>query len=136
MQQNDKLKNVCIYGIQEEMEEKLIDKILKLFNEKMKVGINAADILKCVRIGKNSTKGRPIIVKFDRQSVRNNVLRNCGKLQGTKIAIAEDFQKNLTILHEAQQRFDRKHVRTYDRNIYLIINRKHKGNTKSKILMI
>lgn len=128
LQQNEKLRNICIYGMQEEVNEKLNDKVFRLFNEKMKVEINSADILKCFRVGKKTTKERPVIVIFDRQSTRNTVLRNCGKLQGTKIAVAEDLIKNrLKLLREAQQRFDRKHVRTYNGNIFVIINeRKHK----------
>lgn len=125
LQQNAKLNNICIYGIQEEENEKLNDKILKLFNEKMKVEIEPADIVNSFRIGNKSTKSRPVLVKFDRRSTRNAVLKNCGILRGTKIAITEDLLKSrLKLLREAQDLFDRKHVRTYEGNIYVIINQK------------
>lgn len=113
IQQNEKLNNLCVYGINinNEGNEKIHDTVLKIFNNVVKVKVNATDILSCYKIGKATDKTRPIIVRFFDVNIRNTILKNCKNLKGTHMGITEDLvKKRLFLYRKAQEAFDRKSV--------------------------
>lgn len=120
LQQNEKINNICVYGIEEEENEKVPEKILKLLNEKVKVSVKREDIVKCYRIGNKTEKIRPIVVKLDQYNLKYRILKNSGYLKGSKMGISEDLIKSkLNLLKKAQEAFDRKSVYTRYGNIYI-----------------
>lgn len=128
LQQQEKIRNICIYGLQEENNEKLDEKVLKLFCEKVNVETRAQNIIKCYRIGNNKTKARPVIVKFEKIEHKNLIFKNCKNLKGSKIVVAEDLIKSrLKLLQDVKEKFDKKAVYTFEGNVYVKIdNVKHK----------
>ena len=65
----------------------LIDQVLKV---KIGMSLNKAEIDKCHRVGKLTTRSRPLLVKFVRLSVRDDVLKNGYRLKNTDIWVSED----------------------------------------------
>lgn len=129
LQQNEKLSNVCIYGIEEHENEKLKENVLQIFNHQMKVAITDKDIEKCYRVGNNKKNIKPVIVNFASKQQRQIILKNSKNLKGTRMAVTEDLIKSrLQLLREAQAKFDRKNVYTYNGNVFIIVN-----NSKYKI---
>lgn len=111
IQQNEKLNNLCIYGVNNQGSEKIHDTVLKIFNDVVKVKVNAMDILTCYKIGKDTDKAGPIIVRFFDVNIRNAILKNCKNLKGTRMGITEDLvKKRLFLYRKAQEAFDRKSV--------------------------
>lgn len=127
LQQNDKLRNICVYGMEEQENENLMENVIKLFSEKINVTeIKPEYIEKCYRVGNNKEKIRPVIIRFERKYHRNLIFKNCKNLKGTRITIAEDLTKNrLNLLHEIRTKIDRKKVHTYEGNIYVYINNRN-----------
>lgn len=131
MQQYQKLNNLCIYGIEEHDNEKLDEKVINMFKEKMNIDVDKKELIKCYRIGNVRNKRRPIIIRFETLYVRNHIYRNTKMLKGKKIGIAEDLIKTkMELFKHVQERVgDRKKVRTFDGNIFLYLeNKKYKIN--------
>lgn len=123
MEQNEKMNNICLYGLYEEEKEKLNEKVLKLCNENLSVPVKKEDIIRCHRIGNNTNKPRPVVVKFEMYSTKFKILKNCGNLSGTKMGIAEDLTKNrMVLLKEARRLFDKKAVFTRQGNIFIKVD--------------
>lgn len=81
--------------------------VLKVFREKLLLhGIEATDLDRTHRVGKKSKvnkKPRPIIVKFARYNIRNEVFRSKRKLKATGITITESLtSRRLQLLKEVQ----------------------------------
>lgn len=82
------------------------------------------EINKCYRVGNNTRKERPVIMKFKKkQQQRKLILKNTKKLKGTKIVVVEDLiRSRLDLLKEAKAKYDRKLVYTFDGNVYISMN--------------
>lgn len=130
IEQKYKQNNICIYGIEENENENLNEKVLKLCNEQVKVPLRYEDVVKSYRIGNKTKNARPVIVKLERLHQRNAILKNRKNLKGTKIVICEDLVKSrLLLFKEVQGSFDKKSVFTHEGNIYI----KMANNVKQKI---
>lgn len=121
IQQNEKVNNVCIYNLEEEQGEKLTEKILRIFNENVKIPTRKEDVVKCYRIGnKNTGKYRPIVVKLERYQHKLKILKNAYNLKGTKIGISEELVRSRLELYKmAVQTFTRRNVFTRNGNIFI-----------------
>ncbi|XP_044751660.1 uncharacterized protein LOC123311656 [Coccinella septempunctata] len=121
LMQAEKINNVCIFNLMENQEEKLLENLLKLFKDNMKVTLNKTDIARCYRVGVKKEKPRPVIVRFERYQTKLTIMKNCGRLSGTKIGIVEDLTKNRLELYRSLQRKceDKKQVFTRNGNIYI-----------------
>lgn len=121
LQQNTKINNICIYGIQEEPSENINLKIIQVLNNYSKLNITLDDILMSFRIGQKNGGGkpRPIIVKFSSQVQKIKLLNNCKKFKGTKIFIAEDLTKNRRqLLNKARAALGDKNSWSFNGTIY------------------
>lgn len=120
LKQNEKSKNVCLYGLEDVENENLKENVRKIFKDKMNIELQQDDIQRCFRIGNNRAKARPTVIIFERTQQRNLIMKNCSKLKGTNLGIAEDLVKRrLNLLNEAKEKFGRKKVYTFDGNIYV-----------------
>lgn len=120
IQQNEKSRNLCMYGLKIPEGNKIEDTVLKVINEVIKVEIKAADIVSCYKIGRESGKVRPIIIKLVDVNIRNSILKKCKNLKGSNIGITEDLVKSRLLLYKkAQEVFDRKSV--YIRNGRILV---------------
>lgn len=129
MKQADKLNNVCFYNIQEDPNEKVTEKILKILNENVKITVGRNHIVNCYRIGqKKDNRNRPIIVKFEQYCTKRSAILNAKNLKGTKVGLMEDLTKQKRELYKlAQGKYDFKSVFTRYGNIFLKLgNKVHK----------
>lgn len=119
IRQNEKINNVCIYGIEEEDNERTDEKIMDLINQKLSLPFKRDDIIKSYRIGANK-KPRPIVVKFSSYHLKAKILQKRSGLKGTKVVIMEELTKSRLELYKlTQEKVDRKMIFTRDGNIYL-----------------
>lgn len=89
--------NIIIYGVQEKQSENWeeTENIVKdIFNKYFKLKIQN-EIERAHRLGNNRNGKRPIIVKFNNFKTKDYVIKNSRELQGSKIAIAEDFSQRV-----------------------------------------
>lgn len=93
LEQYAKLKQLRIYGIQENKGENLKQTINNVFCHKLNLENISMD--DCYRIGTfEVNKSRPVIVNFENMQQRNLVYFNKKKLKGSKIAITEELIKS------------------------------------------
>lgn len=87
-------KNLVIYGLEEEREEKFGDlksKIMCLLNTKMELNIKMDDIDDFYRLGRSGAVKRPIVLKMTTSWRKMEVLKNTAKLRGSKVYIDTDL---------------------------------------------
>ena len=82
-EQYSKRDNILINGVAETNDENT-DDIVRQVGREIGVSIKEIDISISHRIGRRGAKPRPIVAKFVRRSVRNEMLRNRKNLKGNK----------------------------------------------------
>lgn len=114
LQQKEKVKNICIYGIVETEQESLKTVVTKILNDNTGLNIKEIDIASCYRIGNvssNKKKYRPVIIKFVEYDYKNSVINNAKRFKGKKIFITEDLvQARRDLLKNAQAKLGIKNV--------------------------
>ena len=123
-------RNECLllHNIPEE-EKESADSCKKKFVEKVKavtgIDIHINDIKRAHRFGGRKVgKSRPIIARFNRPEVRNNVFRNKRKFKGQKIdgksvSISENLTPlRLRLLDEAREKYGRSNVWSIEGRLY------------------
>ncbi|KAB0799171.1 hypothetical protein PPYR_07051 [Photinus pyralis] len=86
--------------------------------EKLNCVISISDIDICHRLPSDGKTQKPIIVKFVRRDIKNQIFYNKKKLKGTSIVIREDLTRHLMLLlKEAVNIFGSKRVWTSDGKI-------------------
>lgn len=136
LQQNEKLANICVYGLTDAPEEDLPGKVINMVKNYIKTDIKTADIISCFRVGNYiNNKIRPTVVKFQSREVRNSLLIKCRSLKGTRMGLAEDLTKKRHLLYKkVQETFERKNVFTRNGNIFVKIGEaKHRVSTEEDI---
>lgn len=92
-QSEAKKNNIVIFGIKEEEEETdITSQVLTVLNHKLGIHLENSDIDNIYRIGtKETKKQRAIILKFVRNTTKQEIFHNIGKLKGTGVTIAHDL---------------------------------------------
>lgn len=89
-------KNAVINGILEDNDEMdLNESIRQIIIDKLEIDCKKEDIESVRRIGIKGQYSRPIHVKFQNESVRNNIMKNKKKLKGSNIYIDEDYTQEI-----------------------------------------
>lgn len=85
--------NLIIYGLtEEENRSDEITSLLNLFNEKLNIDCQFADIRDYYRIGKKTEeKNRPAAVEFVNYQLKVDILANSRQLKGTGIFLSNDY---------------------------------------------
>lgn len=125
MEQQNKLNNLIIYGVNENCNENVEELLITLFKNKLDVEIHGNEIENCYRLGADNTGKycRPIHVKFLSSKVRNLVYKNKKQLKKTKIVIREDLtKKNQQIVKYAINKYGKNAVYTQSCKIYVLEN--------------
>ena len=92
-QQYSRRNNLRFFGVPEVKGESVSDVVIGLIDEKLKIKVRRDDIDTCHRLSMRDGAARPIIVKFCRRSVRNEVYRAKPRLKNSKIVIRKDLTK-------------------------------------------
>lgn len=130
--QRTKTNNICIYGVSEENDELLPNKIMNILKSKTEMDILANDILDAYRIGKrheNQTKPRPLILKIANQQLKMEILKCGKKFKGTKIFLTDELTKfRRSLLAKAKSEYGVKNAWSHNGQIYV-----KAGGTSKKI---
>ena len=99
LESHSRRDNLIFQGVDESTPEDVYKKILSIFTDKLKLE-NAENIriVRVHRLGKkreNTSRPRPIIVKFHWYGDRMNVVKARRNLKGSRIYINEDFPKEI-----------------------------------------
>ncbi|KAH9359721.1 hypothetical protein HPB48_011077 [Haemaphysalis longicornis] len=102
LENRSRRNNILVYGVKEDQDEDS-EKLERKVNEeifKKILGVEVNSIERIHRIGlKHAERHRPIILRFFNYVDKTKVMSSCFKLKGTKIAISEDFSKNVRDIH-------------------------------------
>lgn len=123
-ERNSKMNNVRIYGIKEDPGRKIEETVLSILNDKMGLNLNVEQIEYCYLFGKTLEDGsRTALLRLINSRTRETVLRNKGKLKGSKIVIMEDLsQDKYKLLKSAIQMLGKKNIWTFRGNIFAKVN--------------
>ena len=106
---------LLIHGAKEEKDEDTDSLVMDIVKNELKEEINILEIDRSHRIGKKSSKARPIIVKFSRYNSRKKVFSNKKKLKGTNVSVTESLTKyRMGKLQEAREIHGFCNVWTFD----------------------
>lgn len=125
IEQYTRRPNIRIFGVQEENQEKLTEKILKIFDEKLSLkNLNYRDIETCHRIGRViNGKPRPVFIRFAQYHIKAEVMSKRKGLKGSKIVIVEDLtNEKHTLYRKAANKLGKTNVWTSNGNIMVKIN--------------
>ncbi|CAH1106422.1 unnamed protein product [Psylliodes chrysocephalus] len=123
-----KINNLIIYGLPEEEEENqyfLINAILNLTNNTLKVSLHTGEINNIYRIGKKNSNSRPVLLSLISYLKKKEILNNCTNLRGTSIKIVKDLieedRKEKRILLENLKIARNGNKKTYIKGLKLFI---------------
>lgn len=106
LQRELRKNNLVIFGLAENDEEDLIDKVLELFTENLKVKVSISEINQVYRFGQKNGV-RPILVKLVTLHKKFELLKQGVLLKNTNIFIANDLIKE----DREKQKILRKHLK-------------------------
>lgn len=108
-----KKNSLRFIGVEEEQGENIVDLIVKLTNENLRVPCNIRDIDSAFRVGNNvmNDRPRPILVSFVQNIKRTEVYNAKKLLKNYNMAIFEDLTKNTyDLLSKAKRKYGKNKV--------------------------
>lgn len=95
-------KNVLMFNVSEDAagETNLQDKVLSLLNAGTNSGLSETDVDVIHRVGKKSSKIRPIMIKFTSERAKKLVMQNVKNFIAKKISICDGVPKELSDLRK------------------------------------
>ena len=116
LEQYSRRCNIRMFGVEDSVRDNdLESKVIEIFQNKMNITITADQIDRCHRVGPNTSKSRPVIVKFTNYKSKATVYNNKKQLKGSKIVIAEDLTSvRYQLLRGAKEKFGARDVWTAD----------------------
>lgn len=123
--------NIIFYGLKEDDQEdhrKVMDKILDLCNNVLKVNLQEMELNYVKRIGNVHNTKRPVLLSLISNFKKSMLMRSCGRLKGSGIFMAPDCDKEererRRVLYEARQRLQKAgHTVSFRRDGLLIDGR-------------
>ncbi|XP_060578456.1 uncharacterized protein LOC132735517 [Ruditapes philippinarum] len=95
LEQYSRRNNIRIYGVpgdsEKQSSQETTTKVVSLLNEKLSMSITEENIDIAHRLGQYKGKDRPVIVKFVRRQVKNEVFEKIKRLKTTNIFINHDL---------------------------------------------
>lgn len=126
LEQNTKINLLRIYGIPENNDGNLMQKVKETLESKLEV--KDVTLEHCYRIGQktnNKNKPRAVVIKFSNTQQRNMVFFNKKLLKGSKIIIMEELVKSKhELLTLAKEKLGKGNVWTINGRIYTKLNGK------------
>lgn len=101
LEQEQRKRNIIIYGVPESSaKETLLDR-LKQFNDvNVKMGLTGIDCKDAIRLGlSNPSKPRPLLIKLHSMNDKLKILKSRKQLKGTNIYIDDDLSHELRHQH-------------------------------------
>ncbi|KAJ8721064.1 hypothetical protein PYW08_006529 [Mythimna loreyi] len=124
-------KILLLHGLSEDKGADSLASVLSITSKNLEMAsVTAKDITSCHRLGSNTSKPRPILIRFESRIVRNEVWRSKTKLKGSGLTLSEFLTKpRHEIFVNARKRFGLHKCWTSDGKIIIQIS----ANTRKKI---
>nr|CAI5840086.1 unnamed protein product [Callosobruchus analis] len=121
VQQQLKNNNIRIINVPEVADENLIEKVLPIFKNTMKINMTQPDITAVYRVGRQTDGDKPrhVLVTFKENSTKMLVYNKKKMLKGTRMVIKEDLTaRRLKIVKTACDKYGFKNVWTVNGKIF------------------
>ena len=109
LENRSRRQNVVLHGVDEEENETwdcTEEKVMKVLHENLGLQVDRSQIERAHRTGVRRMNGtRPIICKFLSDKIKESVLNNCKKLQGTQIFIVQDYSHRIRMERQKLKRY-------------------------------
>lgn len=112
-------KVVLLHGVREENEDVHPSWAVSLLSDKLKLpNMSTNDIESCHRLGSNTKKPRPLLIRFNSYRLRNEVWNSKTKLKGSGLTLSEFLTKpRHSVFMEARKHFGIRNCWTSDGKI-------------------
>ncbi|XP_050550735.1 uncharacterized protein LOC126912131 [Spodoptera frugiperda] len=85
---------LLLHGLPEEKDEDYTSRALTVVADKLKMpNVSSADIVSCHRLGADTSKPRPLLIRFQSHSLRSEVWRSKTLLKGSGLVFSEFLTK-------------------------------------------
>ncbi|XP_033727646.1 uncharacterized protein LOC117316976 [Pecten maximus] len=127
LEQHGRKNSIRIFGLKDTSEKETVEeckeKVVKLVNTKLNVGLRGEDIDVTHRLGKFvNGKNRNVIVKFTHRTKKHEIMKEKRMLKGSGITIFEDLTKfNQDRLKEAYRLNSVKNSYSIDGKLFVIL---------------
>ena len=123
-EQYSRKSNLKIYGVKEIKGETCEEVVLSIFHEKLGITLKREEIDVAHRVASHdSTKARPILIRFMSFTSRSKVLRARSKLKGSGVVIHEDIIRQYVLLMNRLKKHERvKDVWFWNNKIHVAMN--------------
>lgn len=122
-EQFSRRNNLRIYGVPEEMNENVSDKLITLFQNKLGIKVSTQDVDFCYRVKSKEGANRCVIVRFCQNWLKQEIFRSKRKLKGSNIVIKEDLTlRRVSVYKQACIKFDPKNVWSSEGKVVCKIN--------------
>lgn len=91
LQQQHKNNTIRIMHLKEDEKENLTDKVMDIFEDKLKLPISHTQVVNAYRVGKNTGSPRHVLVTFQDNATKMKVYSNKRLLKGTSLIMKEDL---------------------------------------------
>lgn len=126
LEQNSKVKQLRLYGLEESNGEKLKEKIHHTLGAKLK--IDNLEIEACHRIGQknaNNRKPRPVRIFFNSVAARHQVFYKKKILKGSNMVVVEELTNyKYNLLQRSKEKVGKENAWSKNGKIYVAINGK------------
>lgn len=116
-------KVLLFHGIEESAELAVGDVILRLLSNQFKLSdVTPEQLAACHRLGTNTSKPRPVLVRFANYSLRNLVWNSKTSLKNTGITVSEFLTKSRhDVFTAARRHFGMRHCWTSEGKIVILL---------------
>lgn len=117
-------KVLLLHGIQEDIDEDLVKKLLEVLSNQMKLtGVSSEAFESCHRLGaKKKDSPRPVLVRFSSLKQRMMVWNNKTSLKGSKVTVSEFLTKaRQELFVAARSHFGKRKCWTSDGTINILL---------------
>ncbi|CAG9825675.1 unnamed protein product [Phaedon cochleariae] len=124
-----KKNNVIIFGLQEEEEENLYEKVVDFIQNKIQIAdFNKSDLSCVYRFGRQDTYPRPVLVKILALYRKSEILKNGYLLKNSNYSVSNDLspieRQNQKILRKHLKKAKEQNLEAYIRGNNLIVDTK------------
>lgn len=127
LEKEARAKNLVLYGLKIESDnmKDMLSEIVQVFNSKLEVSCLESDITYIRKLG-NSPNKPTLLIRFESEKKRNEILYKRFSLKGTNLVVTEDFPKEIReerrVLYKYYQLAREKGEDTKMRYDYVVVN--------------
>lgn len=124
-EQFSRRNNLRIYGLVEDRNENVPEKLTHFFKNKLDINVNTKDMDFCYRLKRKEGANTCVIVRFCNNWMKQEIFKNKRKLKGSKIVIKEDLTiRRAAVYKQACVKFGPRNVWSSEGKVVCKVNDK------------